>query len=297
MIYLNIVSLIREIPDIWVSKDKKWYKQYIEVQSDILLDYVNKPCIVGLNVVGGGPLGDVFDILKKYNCIYTFVVTLDVSSSAQFLNHNIHLPKIANKLFFKNLVSVDKKFEGMPLGVNFWLSGQLHRFNNNEAMLRSSQEIDEIYNTDVTREMRIYNDYHTTTASWKNGDFRIRTDCVAYMEKNADVFKKEGIEVVIAKARTNQYDAWKEYRKSVFVLSPPGNGYDCHRHFEALVLGAIPIVIKTPFLLKKAYAGLPVLEINDITELTPDLLLNFQKTFTLDRRMLTVEYWSEKIRG
>jgi hypothetical protein len=40
----------------------------------------------------------------------------------------------------------------------------------------------------------------------------------------------------------------KEYRKlllrSKFVLSPPGNGPDCHRTWEALYLGAIPIVLR-----------------------------------------------------
>ena len=38
----------------------------------------------------------------------------------------------------------------------------------------------------------------------------------------------------------------KKYRElitdSVYVLSPPGNGIDCHRTWEALFLGAIPVV-------------------------------------------------------
>jgi hypothetical protein len=46
----------------------------------------------------------------------------------------------------------------------------------------------------------------------------------------------------------------KQYRKlllrSKFVLSPPGNGPDCHRTWEALYLGATPIVLRNswPFL-------------------------------------------------
>ena len=35
------------------------------------------------------------------------------------------------------------------------------------------------------------------------------------------------------------------YRKSLFVISPPGNGFDCHRTWEALYLGAVPIVLKS----------------------------------------------------
>jgi hypothetical protein len=33
-------------------------------------------------------------------------------------------------------------------------------------------------------------------------------------------------------------------RESQFVLSPPGNGLDCHRTWEAIYLGAIPVVLE-----------------------------------------------------
>jgi hypothetical protein len=33
-----------------------------------------------------------------------------------------------------------------------------------------------------------------------------------------------------------------------FVISPPGNGIDCHRTWEALIMGAIPIVMNTSIL-------------------------------------------------
>ena len=60
-----------------------------------------------------------------------------------------------------------------------------------------------------------------------------------------------------------------EYRKAVagskFVLSPPGNGLDCHRTWEALYLGAIPIVKRAswPFV----HLQLPVLVINEWEDL------------------------------
>lgn len=57
----------------------------------------------------------------------------------------------------------------------------------------------------------------------------------------------------------------RDYRelvsKSQFVLSPPGNGADCHRTWEAIYLGAIPIVHKDfwPF----GHLDLPVLVVDD----------------------------------
>ena len=48
---------------------------------------------------------------------------------------------------------------------------------------------------------------------------------------------------------------------SKFVISPPGNGPDCHRTWEAIYLGAVPIVLQKywPF----GHMNLPVLVVND----------------------------------
>jgi hypothetical protein len=57
----------------------------------------------------------------------------------------------------------------------------------------------------------------------------------------------------------------KQYRKlllrSKFVISPPGNGPDCHRTWEAMYLGAIPVVKKTswPF----QHKDLPVIQLEN----------------------------------
>jgi hypothetical protein len=36
---------------------------------------------------------------------------------------------------------------------------------------------------------------------------------------------------------------WANYVDYRFVLSPPGNGYECHRTYEAMALGAVPIML------------------------------------------------------
>lgn len=57
---------------------------------------------------------------------------------------------------------------------------------------------------------------------------------------------------------------------SKFVLSPRGNGIDCHRTWEALYMGAIPIV-KTSSL-DPMYEGLPVVIVEDWKEVTEEFL-------------------------
>lgn len=49
---------------------------------------------------------------------------------------------------------------------------------------------------------------------------------------------------------------------SAFVASPPGTGADCHRHYEILLAGAIPVVLRSGVALATLRA-LPVLVVDD----------------------------------
>jgi hypothetical protein len=79
-----------------------------------------------------------------------------------------------------------------------------------------------------------------------------------------------------------------EYRRALanskFVLSPAGNGFDCHRTWEAMYLGAIPIVRKIhwPFNDK----NLPVLIVDDWEDLLDmdlaTLQINQNSTWSVD---------------
>ena len=94
--------------------------------------------------------------------------------------------------------------------------------------------------------------------------------------------------------------SWHTQAKFAFVVSPFGNGYDCHRTWEALILGCIPIV-KTSGL-DSLYDDLPVLIVQDWTDITEKLLMSvitdFKKKhekgkFNYDK--LTLNYWMSKI--
>lgn len=61
----------------------------------------------------------------------------------------------------------------------------------------------------------------------------------------------------------------REYRKFLagyaFVASPPGNGIDCHRTWEALYLDTVPIIKKSAFY--GGFPNLPAIMVNDWSEL------------------------------
>ena len=58
-----------------------------------------------------------------------------------------------------------------------------------------------------------------------------------------------------------------------YVLSPRGNGLDAHRTWEALLVGAIPIVRSSA--LNPLYERLPILVIHRWEDVTPALLRDF----------------------
>ena len=74
-----------------------------------------------------------------------------------------------------------------------------------------------------------------------------------------------------------------ELQRAKFVASPEGNGIDCHRHYEALIAGAVPIMEDRAETRAK-YAGCPVVWTRDFSELTPEVL---EATYA---RMLDTEY-------
>jgi exostosin family protein len=75
------------------------------------------------------------------------------------------------------------------------------------------------------------------------------------------------------RSRTKREDLLNYYSETAahrFVLAPEGNGPDSYRAWEALYLGAIPIVMRSRPM--SAFAGLPILFTDDYSELSEDFL-------------------------
>ena len=69
----------------------------------------------------------------------------------------------------------------------------------------------------------------------------------------------------------NHNDYFITLPKYKYVISPEGNGIDCHRHYEALLAGCIPIMEKNP-LTENKYANLPILWTIDYSEINNEYL-------------------------
>jgi len=79
-----------------------------------------------------------------------------------------------------------------------------------------------------------------------------------------------------------------------FVLSPPGNGLDCYRTWEALYCRAVPIVIKNPAM--KWFTGLPICHLENLSSIP---YMDYEKWYEnisnmeFDLSYLSLKYWTE----
>ncbi len=76
--------------------------------------------------------------------------------------------------------------------------------------------------------------------------------------------------MVWVKGRSSRLYTWKEKVKYAFELSMPGNGLDCHRSWEALIMGMILITVHSQ--IDKLFENLPVVFINSFDEINEENL-------------------------
>ena len=89
-------------------------------------------------------------------------------------------------------------------------------------------------------------------------------------------------------------------QRSLFIVSPPGNGPDCHRTWEALLMGAVP-VIRSSTLSKNIVESTPILEVenwDDFFSLSKCQMETIhQHKINESLQKCTLNYWMNIING
>ena len=83
----------------------------------------------------------------------------------------------------------------------------------------------------------------------------------------------------------------QELGNAKFVLSPPGNGLDCHRTWEALLMGAVPIVLRS--YLDPLFLNQTVLVVDDWNQLSMNYLQSLDYKL-VPSRLLLAKYWHRR---
>jgi hypothetical protein len=221
-------------------------------------------------------------------------IPTDLLSHDKFINA-INNEKIIHWYSQNCIETLHSKLTLIPLGVNFHCCAyekSLNRINwkvetplspvDQEAIIINVLNNSKPF---YERKIKCYSTYHFTIHPTRFGNQRkiaieqIPIDLIDYEQK-----------------QVSRTDTWINQSQYAFVPSPMGNGMDCHRTWEALILGCIVIVIKSP--LDAMFEGLPVLIIDKWTDITKDLLeetiIKFKNT-TFNYNKLTLKYWLDKI--
>lgn len=100
-------------------------------------------------------------------------------------------------------------------------------------------------------------------------------------------------------AQSSPYEEYLiEMKTYKFSLCPPGRGIDTHRAFECLMVGTIPIMMKSP--LDSMYEDLPVLIVDNLASISKENLEEQyekikKKTYHFEK--LYAPYWKKIVEG
>jgi hypothetical protein len=182
--------------------------------------------------------------------------------------------------FTQNCTLEHPKVSPIPIGMDY------HTFSNQISCKDQEKMIMDISSLSTPfyqREMKCYSNSHFNI----HGKYytQERVDCIQQVPKNLTHYEQRMI---------NRKQTWLNQTRFAFVLSPAGGGIDCHRTWEALILGCIPIVKRFQVPNDKLYEDLPVLVIDKWSDINEDLLRETVDTFktkSFKYEKLNLKYW------
>ena len=193
--------------------------------------------------------------------------------------------------FSQNCGMTHEKLSKIPIGLDYHTisSSENHNWGSQKSPLEQESAL-----LAIRKNMRPF--YERQPIAYSNFHFSLNNKYGKYRKKAVIEIPKEI--VFYEPAFLQREESWKNQIQYAFVISPPGGGYDCHRTWEALVLGCIPIISELP--INDIFADLPVLVINEWKDITKELLektiMEF-KTRKFNYHKLLLSYWTNKIKN
>jgi len=288
--FINNIAVIRPQAISPYSKDKSIIFNQLH-KSDLIL--CNKGPLVLYLHVDSIPL--YFLELKNIKspfvllCGDTDIEVRNEDINTSFIKILLHHPFL-KRLYCQNWGSKPHpKVVCLPIGLDFHtLNKNLlftfqhnqHNWGNYASPFIQEKQIMNIKKPKIRRTLCYVNFIHSKDLSDRNEALNNLPKDLLYIESN----------------HLTRVETLKNMATFKYVISPHGHGLDCHRTWEALCLGCIPIVKKSSLSENDLYSNLPVIVVNKWSDVTKDLLNNNSiKSLNSLHPKLTLNYWKQKI--
>ena len=190
------------------------------------------------------------------------------------------------KWFAQNLDIKHPKLERIPIGMDYHTMQTAANYWGPGLQDPKKQESDLIHIASNAPEFskRSFIAY----CNWSNSINSVdRQECLTRIQKELCIFEHERVPRVLS---------WENQSKHMFVISPEGIGMDCHRTWEALLLGCIPVIKKSNC--NDIYEDLPVWIVEDWSDFNANNII--EKIGSLSKKKynfnkLLLNYWSNQI--
>ncbi len=187
--------------------------------------------------------------------------------------------------YAQNCVKTDNpKLHQLPIGIDVHTMEQSdHWWGARQSVEEQETDLILLQTTPRTPKLKCYSNMHFFTTGRYGYD---RIDAIRNVPNELVYYEP---------TQVLRIESWKHMIQYKFVLSPHSNGLDCHRTWEALLLGCIPIVKTSP--LDSMYDGLPVLIVQDWSDVTYKLLASYNPPLKYEKKVLTLVHWNNLING
>jgi len=210
---------------------------------------------------------------------------INETSLGSDLKNLLEMPTL-QKWFAQNRDYEHPKLFSLPIGIN------LHNLWSNPLewgggfILPALQElqlktISENAPSFIHRKAKVFCNWHFSI------DRADRRDCLDKIDKSICFFQEKPLPMS---------ETWELQSQFQFVLSPHGAGLDCHRTWEALLLGCIPIVKRAK--INDLFSDLPVITVEDWSQINSSFLTHASKELELkniNREKLLMRYWRAQL--
>jgi hypothetical protein len=211
-------------------------------------------------------------------------VTMYKEEAKTILNH----PHLIN-WFVQNRAAEHPKLQALPIGLDFhtvWEKEGTWGLRKTSPIAQERLLLQNLY--DAPEQAQKLNTFYCNWLS--NGVYGDRQECYDKIDKEACFFED------MPCARKFMLQRQSEF---VFTVCPKGFGYECHRTYETLVLGGIPIVKRNAFI-SSLYDNLPIIQVDDWSSVNRQNISRYSDSILknkFDYNPLFLQHWVAKIKG